>query len=507
MLREAAQKYKSKTALTMGNQRLSFAELDQASNKMANALVGLGVNKGDRVAMLLSNSPEFVISYFGVVKCGAIAVPLDTKYKLTELKALFADCQPNILISEDPYLAPVAVALPQLSSIKYVIEVSCNGEGRAESYRNIMATASAEDIDIALSPDDVAHIAYTSGSSLFPKGVMLTHGGLVAEAEISGDGFQQTERDKVVLFALPLHHAFGLVVVVLTSLVKGSEVIILPGLSISGLMEIIERERVTMFMAVPFVHALVVNQAEEKGISHDLSSLRLCGSAGAALPQDIAHRFQKCFGLKIIDFWGQTEASAHVTCQSLNGNVRAGSVGKVLPGWELKVVDNNGKELVIGQRGELVVRGPIMKGIYNNPQITSSVIRDGWLHTGDIGELDAEGNVYLFGNNKGMFIVKGQNIFPGDIEAILKAHPSIAEVVVVGVPDDIRGSIVRAAIRVKKGEIVTEQEIKHLCMEHLANYKVPKQVVFVDAFPRTADGKIDREAIKRMTVVSSQKEG
>jgi len=464
LVAEAAKQYKEKTAVVMGHQQISYAELDRASNKIANALIKMGITKGDRVAMLLPNSPEFVIIYFGIVKSGGIAVPLDTKYKAAELNSLFEDCQPKILVIDSSLLKSIVSALPQFKSIEHIIDISSNYGGQFVSYQEIIATNSAQGVEVEIEPDDIACIAYTSGPTLQPRGVMLPHASLVTEAAISGNGFQQTDKDVVMLFALPMHHAFGLVVVLFTSIAKGSTVVILPGLSISSLMEVIEKERGTIFLGVPFVYTLVVNLAEETGIEHNLSSLRLCGSAGAPLPVDIARRFEKLYGLRIVNFWGQTESSAHVTCQSLDGVVKPDSAGKALPGWELKIVDDNGRKLPHNQPGEIAVRGPIMKGIYNNPQATARTIRDGWLYTGDIGKVDEEGNVFLLGNNKSMIIAKGQNIYPSDIEEVLASHPKIAEAAVVGIPDEIRGQVVRAVVSLQTDEVATEQEIKHFCL-------------------------------------------
>ena len=322
----------------------------------------------------------------------------------------------------------------------------------------------------------------------------------MTEAAISAVGFQQTDKDIVVLFALPVHHAFGLVVILLTSIHKGSTVVMLPGLSISNLMELIERERATMLMGVPFVYALVVNLAEGEGVKHDLSSLRLCGSAGAALPVDILEKFQKYYSLGIVDFWGMTESSAHVTCQSVDDVGKPGSVGKALPGWELKIVDDNGQELPPNHRGEIVVRGPIMAGYYHNPEANAGVIRKGWLHTGDMGMVDEDGEVFLTGRKKDMIIAKGQNIYPSDVETVLHTHPKVAEVVVVGVPDKARGQMVRAVVRLRAGEAATDKEIKRFCLERLANYKVPKQVIFTDSLPKTATGEICKEDLKKISL-------
>ncbi len=497
MLEQSAKRYGGKTAVAMGSQRLSYAHLDEASNKVANALIGMGVGKGDRVAMLLPNSPAFVTIYFGVVKIGGIAVPLDTKYKLTELASLFDDSQPKVLVAESPFLEPIAPLLPKFKSITEVIAVGSEHTGQFLSYQEIMATSSAAPVTVELAGEDTAHIAYTSGPSFNPRGVMMSHQALVREAAISGDGFGQTDKDILVLFALPMHHAFGLVVIMLTAIARGSTVIILPGLSISSLMEVIEREKATIFMAVPFVHALIVSAIEVEGMRHDLSSLRLWGTAGAAMPANIGQKIRQYFGLTAVDFWGMTESTAHVTCQPPDGSGKPGSVGRALPGWEIKIVDDDGRELPPNQPGEIVVSGPIMKGYYNNPQVTAEVIKNGWLHTGDIGRVDEEGWLFLSaGRKKDMIIAKGQNIYPSDIERVLTSHPQVAGVAVVGVRDAVRGEIPKAFIRLKVGEVATEQEIKHFCLEHLANYKVPREVVFTDFLPKTTEGKIGKEGLK-----------
>ncbi len=496
MLEQSAKRYAGKTAVAMGEQRLTYAQLDEASNKVANALVGMGVSKGDRVAILLPNSPEFVTIYFGVVKIGSIAVPLDIRYKMDELTSLFDDFQPKVLVSESPTLETIVPALSRFSYIEHVIDLSGEYKGQFLSYQEIMSASSAPIAEVELEPEDIAHIAYSSGPTIHPRGVVLSHQALVREAAISGEGFQQTDKDIVVLFALPMHHAFGLVVVLLTAVSKGSTVIMLPGLSIDSLLEVIERERATIFMGVPFVHTLIVNAIGAEGIKHDLSSLRLWGTAGAAMPADISQKLRQHFGLDTVDFWGMTESAAHVTCQSLDGAGKPGSVGKALPGWKLKIVDSNGRALPPNQPGEIIVRGPIMKGYYTNPQATAEAIKDGWLYTGDIGKVDEEGDLFLIGRSKEVIIVKGQNVYPSDIEEVLYTHPKVAEAAVVGIPDEIRGETIRAIISLKEGEVATEQEIKHFCREHMADYKVPRQVGFMDSLPKTAAGKIDKEELK-----------
>jgi len=498
MLEEAVRQYGRKTAITLGKQRLSFTEVDEASNKVANALIKMGVSKGDRVAMLLPNIPEFVVIYFGVVKIGSIAVPLNIGDKVDELASLCSNFQPKLLVAESPFLEPLVLALPRFKSIEHIIEVGSKYEGQFLGYQEIMATGSARRVEVEPEPEDIATISYTGGPTNHPRGVMLSHRSLVSEAIISGDGFQQTDEDVVMLFALPMFHMFSLASVLLTSVNKGSTVVIVPGsgASISSLMETIEREKGTIFVGVPYVYALIVNVAERDGVKNDLSSLRLCASGGAPLSIDIIQRFRQYYGFNIVDMWGLTEVVSQVTSLPLDGTGKLGSVGKALPGWEVKIVDDNGNELSPNQPGEIIARGPIMKGYYNNPQATAEVIKDGWLYTGDIGSLDEDGYLFLLGRKKDIIIVKGQNIHPGDIEDVLYTHPKVTEAAVVGVPDELRGEVVRAVISLKEGEVATEEEIKRFCRARMGNYKVPKQIIFMDSLPRTADGKIRKEDLK-----------
>ena len=498
MLEKTAKHYGEKTAITLGDRRLSYAGLDEASNKIANALIKMGVGKGDRVAMLLPNSLEFAVIYFGIIKIGAIAVPLDTKYKVDELASLFGNSQPKVLVAENPLLEPLVSILPRFKYIKHIIGSGSQYEGRFHSYQEIMATGLTREVRVEPEPEDIASIAYTSGPTFRPRGVMLSHQNLVMNLAISAEKFQQTAEDVALLFALPLHHVVGLEAVLLTSIYKGSTVVMLPGLSISGLMETISEERATIFMGVPFIFILMVREAEEEGIKCDLSSLRLCCVGGAPTPTKVMKRFKQLYGLDIVQFWGLTEATAHVTCQPVDGTGKLGSVGKALPGWKVKIVDDNGKEVPPSKAGEIIVNGPIMKGYYDNPQATAETIRNGWLYTGDIGRVDEDGELFIVGRKKEMIIVKGQNIYPSDIEEVLYTHPKVAEAAVVGVPDELRGEVVRAAVSLKAGEVATELEIKQFCLERLANYKVPKQVIFWDSLPKNpATGKIRKEDLKK----------
>ncbi len=497
MLEDVVTCYRGKAAIVSGDSRISYSNLEESSNSIAHSLLQLGVDRGDRVAILLDNSPQFVHVFFGIVKTGAIAVPLDTKYKARELECLLEHCQPKVLFAESAHLKEINTLLAELKYIKHII---CLGDNASDeqfvNYEEIIAKASTKFAEVDIKPEDIACIMYTSGPALKPKGAELSHMNLIRAITISADGFQQSNRDIVALFALPMHHIVGLIIILLTSISRGSTVVILSDLSISGLMQVIERERITIFIGVPFIHALMVKKVKEVGITHDLSSLRICGSIGAPLSRKIAQQFDEYVGFKLVDFYGLTESTAHVTLQSLNGSGKPDSVGKVLPGWEIKIVDARNRQVPANQSGEVIIRGPIMSSYYNSPCDTAEMIKNGWLYTSDIGRMDEEGNLFLTGLKKDMIIAKGQNIYPSDIETVLLDHPKISDAAVTGIQDEMRGEVVGAAIVLKAGEITTEREIKNFCLERMANFKVPKKVIFVDSLPRTEDDRINKEIIK-----------
>ncbi|MFC1970584.1 class I adenylate-forming enzyme family protein [Chloroflexota bacterium] len=485
MLKNTIMRFAGKTAMVMGMRRVSYTELDEASNKVASALIGMGLKKGDRVATLQSNNPEFVTVFFGIIKAGGIAVPLDARYKINELASILNDCQPKVLVADNPPLDSLVPAIPRFGSIKHIIDLSGKYEGQFLSYPQIMAMRPSPDVNVVINPDDIAVISYTSEPTNNPLGVTLSHRSICTEAIISGDVFQQTDRDVVMQFALPMYHQFGLTVVLLASIAKGSTIVVVPGTgrSIDSFMEAVEREKGTMYMGIPYIYALAVNVARREGIKHDLSSLRLCISGGAPLEAEIINFFQQYYGFKLLDIYGQTESVAHITAMPINETDKIDSSGKPMPCWEIKIVDDNGNELPPNQPGEIIARGPIMTGFYNNPQATATTIKNGWLYTGDIGKIDEDGYLYITGRKRRLIILKGQNIFPSDIEDVLITHPKIAKVKVIGVPNIIRGETVKAIIRLKPGETVTEQEIRQFCQNRMADYKLPREITFSEILP------------------------
>lgn len=498
ILEETVKQYGNKIAIVQGERRVSYAELDEAASKVTKALIKMGVGKGDRVATLLNNSPEFAAIYFGIIKVGGIAVPMDVRYKVDELVSVCRNCRPKILVAESAILEPLIPAWSRFDSIEHVIDLDGKYEGQFLSYREILATSSSQKVEVAISPHDIATISYSGGPTHHPRGVALSHQSLVAEAIMSAKGFQQTDKDVVILFALPMYHMFALGSVLLTSIYQGSTMVIVPGTgrSIASFLEMIEKEKGTIYLGVPYIYALAINVAEKEGVKNDVSSIRLWGSGGASLPLEIVKKFKQYYRADLLDIWGLTEAVSHVTCPPLDGSGKSGSQGKALPGWEIKAVDDDGNDLPPNQIGEIVVRGPIMKGYYHNPRATAKVIKKGWLHTGDLGRVDEDGYLFLAGLKKDMIILKGQNVWPGDIEQVLRSYYKVAKAAVVGIPDRLRGEVVGAIIQLKRKFTATEQEIRHFCQSRLADYKLPKQIFFTKSLVKRATAKIGKRKLQ-----------
>jgi long-chain acyl-CoA synthetase len=489
ILESAVEKYVDKVAIVIGERRVSFTELDDASNRVANALIEMGLQKGDRVATLQASNPEFVTIFFGIAKAGGIAVPLDSRYVADELHSLFDDCRPKIIVAEDPPLESLLPALPRFESVEHVIVFSPQEGPGFISYDDIITKSPNSKINVPVDQDDTIIISYTGGPTQKPHGVELSHRGIYIEAVNSALVFDQTDRDILIQFALPMYHQFGLTSVLMASIATGNTVVVVPGTgrSINSFMETVERERGTVYMGVPYIYALMINVARREGIQHDLSSLRVCACGGAPLPVEIITEFKKYFDIDLLDVWGQTETVSQATVQPIDGTGPLGATGKPMPCWEIKIFDDKGRELPPNREGEIVIRGPIMTGFYKKPEATAKLITNGWLRTGDIGRIDDEGFLFITARKRRMLILKGQNIFPQDIEDVLGRHPKIAEVKIAGVSDVIRGETVKAIVKLKAGEKATEQEIRQYCQGRMADYKIPREVLFTEIMPEAID--------------------
>jgi long-chain acyl-CoA synthetase len=488
ILESAAARFKDKAAIVINDSRVSYASLEADANKVAHALMKLGVTKGDRVAMLQSANPEFVAAFFGIMKAGGIAVPVDTRYVPAELEILFKDCTPKVLVIENASLTPLLPFLSRFASLKHIITVGAAPDAKFIRYEEIIAQYPAEKVSVKVKPEDIAVISYTGGPTLQPRGVALSHGAICTEVKNSVIGFEQTEKDVMVLFALPMYHQFGLTAATLGSIDTGSTIVIVPGTgrSIDSFMEAVQREKGTMFMGVPYIYSLMINVARRAGIKYDLSSLRLLASGGAPLEPVVVERFKEVYGFDIHDIYGQTESVCHVCLAPPRGPIKPGSSGKALPCWEMKIFDKNDNEVASGTEGEIVLRGPVMSGFWNHPEETAEALQNGWLHTGDLGWMDEDGYLFITSRKRRMLILKGQNIFPADIEEVLMSHPEVAETKAFGAIDLIRGETVKAIVRLKKGSAVTGASLRQYCQGRMADYKLPREIILVDKMPDEA---------------------
>ena len=489
MLEKTASEVPQKTAIVFGSQRVSYRELDETSNRIANALIDVGLQKGDHVAILMPNRPEWIINYFGVVKAGGITVTLDPRLKVPELNSLLRDSDSKILITERRVSQTLSSVLPDICSLKRVIEID------GDSYQKIIANNSSVAPAVDINYNDETTIVYTSGVLGKQKGIVHTHAGImsVLPAVISGI---ELEKNDIVLGMVPFCYLLGLFGVVLMSFMKGATIVTLPRFSSNNVLETVEQEKVTMLAGTPASYNALAVLDEDILKGYDLSSLRVVLTAGAKSSTHLMKMLEDKFGLTVFDIYGISEFLV-VSFGAIHDR-KLGTAGK--PICELKVVDDNGIEVARGEIGEAVTRAPwVMKGYYKRPDLTAQIIKDGWFHTGDLVRIDEDGYLEYVGKKTFIIVTSGGvKISPTEVEDILLRHPSVAEAAYVGVTDEHRGQVPTAFITLKEGQDASAEEIRDFCRQNLADFKLPRQVKFVDSMPRTGSGEIDRRRLKEM---------
>jgi long-chain acyl-CoA synthetase len=490
-------------------------EVAREAIQLAQGLRSLGIGKGDRVIVMMINSPEVIIAYQAIARTGAIIIPVMPLLKGPEVHYIAENSAAKAVITSAILLPLLSSALADVPTMQHIIATGIEtGEGHAQggqftvhAYKDVVAKGSAyadrylEDLDdVALTPDDTAVILYTSGTTGNPKGVVLTHRNVVSNAasgreNIAGEEASSQERE-VQLAVLPLAHAYGLVATNVGYL-SGGKAILHPRFDTTAVLSAIERHHVGAFAGVPamFVALLFTPDADK----YDTSSLRYCVSGSAPLPLAVLEGFEQKFNCMILEGYGLSEASAVLTSHGQGMPRKAGSVGKPLPDVELLIVDENDQPVPVGEVGEIIARGPnIMKEYYNMPEQTQEALRDGWLRTGDMGRFDEDGYVYIVERKKDLIIRGGFNIYPRDVEEVLNRHPAVIESAVIGVPSKRMGEEVKAFV-VTRADVDAET-LKAYCREWLANYKTPSEIEFVNSLPRNAVGKIDKKELRRQHV-------
>ncbi len=495
MLLQTTQRNPDQNALTFRDQPISYGQLLGAISGVAKGFKELGVEKGDRVAILLPNVPQFVMAYYACQALGAIAVPANPLLKPDELRYIYNDAGVKLAVTIPPLADVLRAVKPQVASLQHLLMAG----GEAADFLPFDALWQQQ-APVPTPPEfnpreHPAVFLYTSGTTGFPKGCMLSHRNLIANCESCVPVLEMSPQDNF-LTVLPLFHAFAGTVCMHLSIYVGCSSTLLERFSPDGALEAIEKHRCTIFPAVPTMFAAILHFPLPR--EYDLSSLRVCVSGGAPMPVAVMEAFEKRFNVVILEGDGPTECSPVTAVNPLKGVRKPGSIGLPIPGVEMKIFDDNDNEVPVGELGEIVVRGEnVMLGYYNQPEATAEAMRSGWYHTGDIGKVDEDGYFYIVDRKKDMIIVGGLNVYPREVEEVLHTHPAVAEAAVVGEYDELRGEEPVAYVVLKPGAEATEREIIRYCRERLANFKVPRRVTFRESLPKSATGKILKRLLRK----------
>jgi long-chain acyl-CoA synthetase len=486
ILSDTAAQGPERLAVKLDDYELSYGLLEQAALRVVGLLRASGVAPGDRVALMLPNVPYFPAIYYGALAAGAIAVPLNVLNKRREVEYYLKDCGAKLIFVWQDFASE---AMPAAQA------VGCAGVAVAagEFEQTLFASEPADGL-MERDPDDTAVLLYTSGTTGAPKGAELTHANLLSNCEASRNLFS-AQGTAVVLATLPLFHSFGQTCAMNTCVLAGGLLTLLPRFEPGKALEVIQRDRVSMFVGVPSMYGAMLNLPGRD--RYDTSTLSVCGSGGASMPVELMRRCEQAFGCQILEGYGLSETSPVASFNHPDRERKPGSVGTPIAGVEMRVVDDADHDLPAGEIGEIVVRGAnVMKGYWNRPEATTEAMRGGWFHTGDLGRVDADGYFFIVDRKKDMIIRNGYNVYPREVEEVLYEHPAVREAAVVAVAHEQYGEEVGAAIALKEGATVTVDELRDFVRERVAAFKYPRLVWFVDELPKGPTGKILKREIK-----------
>jgi long-chain acyl-CoA synthetase len=474
---------------------VTYRHLDELTAQVANLFASLGVGRGDVVSLLLPNVPEFVYSYFGAMRLGAAAGPVNTGLKGPEIAYILNDSEAKILVTEQKYLDEVDRVRAGLKHLRHVIVVGTPApEGTLDFYRELHRRPTARPA-AEVRPDDLAEIIYTSGTTGNPKGVMLTHRNMLADARYITDwfGFGAETRMNCVL---PLFHVNAEVVTTITPLWFGGSVVLTQRFTPAQFWRTIERYRVNVVSVVPTLLSILMARKKGEGPG-DVSSLRFFICGAAPLPVEVQLGFEREFGVPIFEGYGLSETTCYSSFNPPHvARRKVGSIG-VAVGNEMCVLDDENRPVPDGEMGEICIRGEnVMKGYFKMPEATARAFEGGWFHSGDLGVRDADGFYFIRDRKKDMIIRGGENIYPREIDEVLYKHPKIRDAATIGVPNPVYGEEVKSYVVVKEGHTLEASDVVKYCREHLADYKCPKSVAFVDEIPKGPSGKLLRRALR-----------
>lgn len=520
-LSDSAARFADRSALIFYGRTVSYRELDAATDRFANALTGFGIRKGDRIAMMLPNLPQGVIAYYGALKLGAVVVQVNPLYVDREIEQQVRDAGARIIVALDLFYPRIQSILDK-TSIERIVLTSVRDylpwylglvypwkakrEGTWVPMRKrpplydfmaLLSEASSQPPAGAVNPDDLALLQYTGGTTGIPKGVMLTHRNLVANT-LQCRHWMPSLRDGAEIFlgVIPFFHVYGMTACMNLAVATGGTIVLLPRFVTKDVLGAIVKYRATLFMGVQAMYVAINNFPDVA--KYDLSSIRICISGAGPLHAEVQERFEALTGGKVVEGFGLSEASPVTHVNPIFGARKKGTIGLPLPDTDAKIVDleTGIRELPIGEAGELAVKGPqVMAGYWQRPEETEAILKNGWLHTGDVAKVDAEGYFAIVDRKKDMIKTKGENVYPRDVEEALYRHSKVKDAVVVGIPEEFSGEVIKAYVVLKDGETASEQEIIEFCGRELAKFKVPKLVEFRSELPKTIVGKVLRRVL------------
>jgi len=497
ILTETAQSSPERPVAVFDGGQLTYRELDRTSDWLASSLAAAGIEPGDRVALQLPNIPQFLISYFGILKAGGVVVPLNVLLRAPEVAYHLSDSGARALITWEGVLGEAAKGA-ETAGVDAIYAVGhASDSAGALPFEQLLGNTMPLREMATRQPTDTAVIVYTSGTTGRPKGAELTHMQLYMNADIPGRLFD-VQADDIVVTVLPLFHVFGLSSILDVCVRFGCTMSLIPRFTPAAVLTAVQRDRATIFEGVPTMFADLLSYP---GLdSYDLSSLRIAISGGASIPAPVLDAFEERFGLVILEGYGLTETASTTTFNVSVDERRAYSVGKPIWGTQTQVWDEDGHPLPPGPEhvGEVVTRGMhVMKGYWHNPEATANAFTGDWLHTGDLGYFDQDGFLFIVSRKKELIIRGGYNVYPSEIENVLHAHPAVAEAAVVGVPDERLGEEVMAVVIVRPSMLLVEHELITYCRERMAAYKCPRVFQFRSELPKNTLGKVLKDELAR----------
>ncbi len=520
-LTDACKAFPDKTATQFYGKTMTYQALEAKVNQFANALLKRNIKKGDRVAMMLPNIPQCVIAYYGILKIGAIAVMTNPLYVERELLVQLVDCGAETIITLDIFYPKIEAvlekttlkhvistsvrdALPLILSLLYPIKAKKEGtfitlpkRPYLHDMKLLMEAESQNAPSVHVSSADLALLQYTGGTTGAPKGVMLTHQNLVANTLQCRAWVPNLKKgEEVFLAVIPFFHVFGMSACMNLAVSLGAKIVLLPRFATRDVLDAMQKTRTTIFIGVQAMYVAINNFPSVKG--YDLSSIRACLSGAGPLHVEVQKKFETLTGGKLVEGYGLSEASPVTHANLMNGKRKEGSIGLPLPNTDARIVDldTGEKEVAVGEVGELIVSGPqVMQGYWNKPKESQDVLKNGWLHTGDMARQDADGFFFIVDRKKDMIKSRGENVYPREVEEVLFRHPKVLDAVVVGLPDHFSGEKIKAYIVLKQGKTATAEEMMDFCKKDLSRFKVPNEVSFRSSLPKTIIGKVLRRVL------------